>query len=104
MIGEFEFIRCKSVPLVVPRFAFAFRVLGKPGESVDIKLQLVKRRGGDVLHDSRMKGILGTNGAMVCVTVMDNVAFPDFGVHRFRLTVNGSIEDVFDLKLIKEKT
>lgn len=91
LIGVFRAVFADRVPATHPSAALAFRLEGRPHETVGVKIRLFRPDGKDPLLEMGREADLGPSGELVTVVKLNALPLPDFGPYDFHVILDGDI-------------
>lgn len=99
MIGVFDMIFAPNIPVGHPRIAIGFTMTGEPGESGDVKLEIISPTG-KVIARARARFALPDTGSAHANFEIQNLVLSDFGRYAVQVDLGEGIPKVawFTLK------
>jgi hypothetical protein len=99
LIGIFDALAARALPVVMPTMATIARVVGDPDQRFSYELSVV-HHDGDVIPIQRSTAAIGPNGAYNLIAMFLEPHFPKLGVYSVQLNVDGRLvaSRTFDIR------
>lgn len=98
MIGVFDIILTRSLPARHPRAAIGFSITGEPGESGDIKLEIIGPTGQIVMTASTPFTLPDSGSAQVHLEIA-NLVLTEWGRHAIQIDLGETFRSKRGLRL-----
>ena len=85
MVGIFDTIFVKELPVSHPRAAIGFNIVGEPGERVQMKLEIIGPTGDAILKAPQQSFVLPDVGTAFVHQDLQNLVMNDFGRHAIQI-------------------
>ena len=105
LIGIFDTVFASNAPAAHPRASIGFSIIGEPGESGDIKLEIIGPIGQTVANASGRFTLPDAGSASVHMDIA-NIPLPDFGRYAIQIDLGENLpkQAWFTLKQVKQAT